>query len=268
MNNKSEFLEFAIYIAKKAGKIQNDFFGKISDIDTKTTSIDLLTIADKLSEDLIIKEIKKNFPSHSILSEEKGLIDNKSDFMWIIDPLDGTTNFSHNLPIFAVSIALVRNKKTICGVVYNPAADKCFYAENNMGAFLNEKIIKPSLSKTLSKSLIVTGFPYLHDIKYDKSFEIFKEFYDKTRGLRRLGAASLDLCFVAMGRFDGYYEFNLKPWDICAGALIAYEAKAKVTDWNGKKMPNNGDRILATNNLIHEEMISILNHQRYKLFYT
>jgi len=268
LNNKSEFLEFTIDIAKQAGKIQNKYFGEILDFDTKSTNIDLVTIADQQSELLIIDKIKKQFPTHSILAEENGLIDNESDYMWVIDPLDGTTNFSHNLPIFAVSIALVKNKKTICGVVYNPAADKCFYAENNKGAFLNDKLIKHSSSKTLSESLIATGFPYLHDKKYDISFEIFKTLYDKTRGVRRLGSASLDLCFVAMGRFDGYYEFNLKPWDICAGSLIAQEAKAKVTDWNNELVPNSGSRILATNGYIHNEMINILNSEKYKIFFT
>jgi myo-inositol-1(or 4)-monophosphatase len=122
-------------------------------------------------------------------------------------------------------------------------------------------------SKTLSDSLLVTGFTYLHDFKYDLSFEIFKEFYDKTRGVRRLGAASLDLCFIAMGRFDGYYEYGLQPWDICAGALIAKEAGAKVTDWDNLKLPHDGSRILATISFIHNQMVGILTQEKYRIYY-
>ena len=224
------------------------YFGNISTIEKKSTNIDLVTVADKKSEKYIIDEINKKYPSHSILSEEIGDIDNNSDYLWIIDPLDGTTNFTHNLPIYSVSIGLVKNNKTtICGVVYNPAADKCFYAEKDKGAYLNDKKINVTSSKALSDSLIATGFPYLHDNKYDISFNIFKDFYDRTRGLRRLGAASLAFCFVAMGRCDGYYEYSLKPWDICAGSLIARESGAKVTDWDNGLLPENGSRILASN---------------------
>ena len=193
--------------------------------------------------------------------------DNNSDFRWVIDPLDGTTNFVHNLPIFAVSIGLQYKEKTILGVVYNPAADKMFYASNNNGAYLNEEIINISSSNTLSDSLIVTGFPYIHDKKWDISFDIFKTVYSKTRGVRRLGAAALDLCFVAMGRFEGFYEFNLKPWDICAGSIIAKEAGAKVTDWNDKALPFSGKRILATNRKIHNEMVNILTSKEVDIFY-
>ncbi len=267
MNNPSEFLSFAIDLAEKAGKIQLSYFGNISSLETKSTNIDLVTNADVESEELIISEIKKNYPKHSILSEESDKIINNSDYTWIIDPLDGTTNFTHNLPIFAVSIALKKCDKIECGVVFNPAADKCFYAEKNKGAYLNKKLISPTSTSKLSECLLVTGFPYLHDEKYDISFDLFKEFYDKTRGLRRLGSAALDLCFVGMGRFDGFYEFNLQPWDICAGALIASEAGALISDWNGEKMPYDGTRILCANKNIQSSMIDILNKEKYSIFY-
>jgi len=268
LESPSKFLEFAIKTAKEAGNIQMSYFGKISSLEKKSTNIDLLTNADVKSEDFIIKKIKESFPEHSILSEEKGELLTDSEYLWVIDPLDGTTNFTHNLPIFAVSIGLVKKGvETVCGVVYNPAANKCFYAEKNKGSYMDGEKLQCTSSNTLSDSLLVTGFPYLHDIKYDISFNIFKDFYDKTRGLRRLGAASLDLCFVAMGRFDGYYEYNLKPWDICAGALIAKEAGAKVTDWNNSKLPHDGSRILATNGFIHQEMVKILTQDKYKMYY-
>jgi len=269
LDNPSDFLEFAIKIAKEAGHIQMSYFGNISSLEKKSTNIDLVTNADIESEKYIINQIRTTYPNHSILSEEAGNLSTDSEYLWVIDPLDGTTNFAHNLPIFAVSIGLVKKGvKTLCGVVYNPAADKCFYAEESKGAFLDGKIIKCTSSNTLSDSLLVTGFPYLHDKRYDISFEIFKEFYDKTRGMRRLGSASLDLCFVAMGRFDGYYEYELKAWDICAGSLIANEAGAKVTDWDNQKLPHDGRRILATNGLIHKEMVEILTQEKYNIYYS
>ena len=268
MNNPSQFLEFAIKIAKEAGSIQMKYFGNITSLEKKSTNIDLVTKADIKSEKYIINQITKEYPNHSILAEESGNISNDNEYLWVIDPLDGTTNFTHNLPIFAVSIGLVKkNIGTICAVVYNPAADKCFYAEHKKGSFLNNKAIKCTLSNTLSDSLLATGFTYLHDKRYDLSFEIFKEFYDRTRGIRRLGAASLDLCFVAMGRFDGYYEYELKAWDICAGSLIAIEAGAKVTDWDNSKLPSDGSRILATNGLIHDEMVEVLTQNKYSIYF-
>ena len=215
MEHPSEYLKFAINIAKKAGEIQMSYFGKISSLEKKSTNIDLLTQADIKSEEYLINQIQATYPEHSILSEEIGDLSTDSEYLWVIDPLDGTTNFTHNLPIFAVSIGLIKKgKQALCAVVYNPAANKCFYAEQNKGSFLDGTKLKCTSSNTLSDSLLVTGFPYLHDSKYNLSFELFKEFYDRTRGLRRLGAASLDLCFVAMGRFDGYYEYSLMPWDI------------------------------------------------------
>ena len=267
MSHYSEHLDFTREIAFESGKVLNNYFGNIKSINKKTSSIDLVTEADLSSEKILIDKIYKKYPDHTIITEESDLKNKNSDFRWVIDPLDGTTNFVHNLPIFAVSIALQYKQKTVLGVVYNPAADKMFYATINNGSYLNEKPINISSSNTLSNSLIATGFPYLHDDRWDLSFDIFKIIYSKTRGIRRLGSAALDLCFVAMGRFEGFYEFNLKPWDICAGTIIAHEAGAKVTDWNNNKLPFSGKRILATNGKIHKEMISILNSKKYDIFY-
>ena len=268
MNHQSEYLQFTLNLAKEAGKIQLSYFGNISSVSKKSSNIDLLTSADVESENLIISTIKDIYPEHSIISEEASNIINDSEYTWIIDPLDGTTNFAHNLPIFAVSIALKKTDKIICGVVYNPAADKCFYAEDGKGAFLNGKQIHPTKSKLLSDCLLATGFPYLHDEKYDLSFTIFKDFYDRTRGLRRLGAAALDLCFVAMGRFDGFYEYNLNSWDICAGSLIAQEAGCKLSDWDGNSLPHDGSRILCSNKEIHSSMVEILTKKEYSIFFS
>ena len=267
MPSQSELLKFAIDIAKEAGEIQRVYFGKNNTIKIKSTNIDLVSQADIESEQLLINKIKTKFPDHDIIAEESDLKQKNADFRWIIDPLDGTTNFVHKLPIFAVSIGIQYKEETIAGVVYNPAADKLFYASKGEGAYLNKEMIKVSSSDTLSKSLIVTGFPYLHDKKWDLLFDIFKDFYSKTRGVRRLGSAALDLCFVAMGRFEGFYEYGLKPWDVCAGSIIAKEAGAKVTDWDNKEFPFSGIRILATNSKVHDEMVEILNKEKFKAFY-
>ena len=268
MDTVTNYLDFSKKIALESGSILMDYFGNLESIKNKSTSIDLVTEADIKSEHFLIKSIQKKYPDHTIITEESHLKDKNSDFRWIIDPLDGTTNFVHKLPIFAVSIGLQYKEETILGVVYNPAADKLFYASKGNGAFLNKDRINISSSNTLSKSLIVTGFPYLHDNRWDLLFKIFKDCYSKTRGVRRLGAAALDLCFVAMGRFEVFYEFGLKPWDICAGSLIAEEAGANVSDWNGEPYPFSGDRILATNVKVHNEMIKILNKEEFKVFYT
>tara|TARA_B100002052_G_scaffold252233_1_gene240706 strand:- start:9559 stop:10359 length:801 start_codon:yes stop_codon:yes gene_type:complete len=258
MQDFSEQLNFTKELAFDSGKILSKYFGNVQSIHKKSTPIDLVTNADIESENLIIKSIQKKFPNHTIISEESHLTNKGNDFTWVIDPLDGTTNFVHNLPIFAVSIGLKFKNRTVLGVVYNPAADKMFFASKNKGAYLNDKIISVSSSNTLSDSLIVTGFPYLQDKKWNDSFSIFKQFYSKTQGVRRLGAAALDLCFVAMGRFEVFYEFNLKSWDICAGSIIAEEAGALITDWDGSKCPESGERILASNGYVHKEALNIL----------
>ena len=258
MISTAELLEFTKSISIRAGEILNTNFGKIHYIKDKSSAIDLCTNADIESEKFITESILKEFPNHSIIAEEGYGKQTNSDYRWVIDPLDGTTNYTHNLPIFSVSIGLQYKEETILGVVYNPAVDKLFHAIKNEGAFMNDNKISVSSSNTLSESLIVTGFPYLHDKKWDVSFSIFKDFYSKTQGVRRLGAAALDLCFVAMGRFEVFYEFNLKPWDICAGSIIAEEAGALVTDWDGSKYPESGERIIASNKHVHKEALKIL----------
>ena len=252
-------LDFALETAKQAGSILMQHFGKISSVDQKSTDIDLLTIADTESEVYILDRIKTTYPQHHIIAEESNLTKGNSDYRWVIDPLDGTTNFVHNLPIFAVSMGLQYKEETILGVVYNPAANKCFWAEKNGSAYLNDKPIHITSTNTLSNSLLVTGFPYIHDDCYEKCFDLFKKLYGKTQGVRRLGAAALDFCFVAMGRFEGFWEFGLQPWDVCAGALILKEAGGTVSDWDGSPMPFSGTRILATNGHIHGEMMDVLH---------
>ena len=261
--SQSSMLDFAIKTAKDAGNILMYHFGKISSVEKKTTDIDLVTIADSESEAFIIDRIKTTFPQHQIIAEESHQIKGNSNYRWVIDPLDGTTNFVHNLPIFAISIGLQYKNKTILGVVYNPAVDKCFFAERNGGSFLNENPIHITSTNTLSNSLLVTGFPYIHDDRYEKCFNIFQELYGRTQGIRRLGAAALDFCFVAMGRFEGFWELGLQPWDICAGTLILEEAGGSVTDWDGSPAPFSGIRVLATNSYIHGEMMDVLGRDLF-----
>ena len=256
-------LDFSIETAQQAGSILMQHFGKISSVDRKSTNIDLLTIADTESEAYILDRIKATHPQHHIIAEESDLTKGNSDYRWVIDPLDGTTNFVHNLPIFAVSMGLQYKEETILGVVYNPAANKCFWAEKNGSAYLNDKPIHITSTNTLSISLLVTGFPYIHDDNWERSFALFKELYGKTQGIRRLGAAALDFCFVAMGRFEGFWEFGLQPWDVCAGALILKEAGGKVSDWDGSPFPFSGERILATNGHIHMEMMQTLGKELF-----
>tara|TARA_Y100001970_G_C14245533_1_gene867898 strand:- start:957 stop:1763 length:807 start_codon:yes stop_codon:yes gene_type:complete len=265
--NLSEFELFAIKTSKEAGLILSSYFGKVDILDTKSTQVDLLTEADLNSEDAIIKSINATYPNHNIITEESDIDNTNSDFCWVIDPLDGTTNFVHKLPIFAVSIALQFKGQTIAAAVYNPMYDQCFHATKNGGAFLNKNPIKTTSCNTLSESLLVTGFPYIHDQRWALSFDLFKDIYSRNHGIRRLGAAALDFCFVAMGRFDAFYEFELKPWDVCAGDLIVREAGGETSDWDGKlPMPSCGKRVLASNGKIHNELIEILTLDKYKIF--
>ena len=259
-----KYKNFAIKTAKSSGDILMSYFDSAFEI-KKKSSVDLVTKADIESEKNIINSIKENFPNHGVIAEESDLINQNSDYRWIIDPLDGTTNFVHSLPIFAISIALQYKEETILGVVYNPAYKKCFWAIKNQGAYQNDNKIRVSNTSNLIDSLLVTGFPYEHNKAWDKSFELFHEFYAKTQGIRRLGAASLDFCFVAMGRFEGFYEFNLKPWDVCAGDIICREAGGMTSDWEGNKMPFSGSDIIASNCKVHEKILQTINQEKYSI---
>ena len=266
--NFSEYESFAIDTAKGAGKVLMKYFGNISNSTSKSSYRDLVTKADLESEDYIVTKIQSTYSDHSIVAEESSIpLKESNDFRWIIDPLDGTTNFVHNLPIFAVSIGLQYKKETVAGVVYNPVYDQCFYAAKGTGAFLNNKPIKVSSCNSLSKSLLVTGFPYTYDERWPASFKLFEELYGACQGIRRLGAAALDFCFVAMGRFEGFYEYNLQPWDICAGDLILREASGKTSDWGLDPLPYNAERVLATNGYIHDEILSYLSKEEYSVFH-
>jgi myo-inositol-1(or 4)-monophosphatase len=217
---------------------------------------------DLFSEKFIVAEISKQYPDHSILAEEKARHEGDSPYRWVIDPLDGTTNYAHGYPIFAVSIGLEKDAEIILGVVYDPSRDELFVGEKGKGARLNGRRIRVSPVRRLSRSLLATGFPY--DIRDSSlnNFDHFRNFALRVHAVRRAGSAALDLCYVASGRFDGFWEMKLGPWDMAAGSLIVREAGGKVTNFRGQPIHLDGEQVLASNGKIHREMIEVLKKGR------
>ncbi len=255
MNLKS-VKRVGIAAAYKGGEVLKTNFGKKCKVQKKGAK-DLVTESDTKSERLIIDTIRKVFPSHGILAEESGSNNKGAECIWIIDPLDGTTNFAHNLGLFAVSIAFSIKGDIEAGIVLNPVTGELFTAVKGEGAELNGIPIHVSETTSISDSLLVTGFPY--NVKEIKPLQArFFNCLNASQGIRRLGSAALDLCYVASGRFEGFWEENLKPWDTAAGFIIAREAGAMVTDFSGNIFDLNKNEILATNGLIHQEMIKSL----------
>jgi myo-inositol-1(or 4)-monophosphatase len=248
-----------IHIAKEAGSVIRDGFGKSVKIEFKTGDNNLVTEIDKASEKVITDFIKKKYPSHSILAEEGSGEQKNSEYLWVIDPLDGTTNFAHGLPIFSVSIGLQKNGETIAGVVYDVVRDIIFSAELGSGAEADSDKLIVSNEDNLAYSMLVTGFPYNKKENPDKLFERFVALTKTARGVRRLGSAAIDFCYLASGVFDGFWEVHLHPWDICAGKLIVEEAGGLVTDFHGGKTHIYTKRILSTNGKIHEQLIKVMN---------
>lgn len=220
---------------------------------------DLVTKTDTESEQLICKMISENFPNHGILAEESGAHYPNSDYQWIIDPLDGTTNFVHNYPAFAISIGVYYKHKPMVACIIELPVYHIYTAVRNQRAYCDGSMISVSAVNELDKSLLVTGFGYNHDVLWERNMELFKRFTDTTQGVRRLGAAAVDLCHVACGKVDGFWEFDLKPWDTAAGILLVLEAGGKITQTNGSAFSIFDNQILASNALIHKEMMQIIN---------
>lgn len=241
----------------EAGEVLLKGFGRKKTISFKG-EIDLVTETDKKAERLIIQRIHRRFPSHSILGEESGLTDKSSPHKWIIDPLDGTTNFAHNFPQACTSIGYEFEGKVLMGGIYDPFRKELFFAQKGKGAFLNKKKIRVSEVKELKRSLLVTGFPYDRTERPEHYLKFVAQFLKKTQGIRRLGSSALDLCYVACGRFDGYWEFKLNPWDISAGTLIVREAGGRVSNIRGEEHSIYEPQMLATNSLIHTQMLELL----------
>jgi myo-inositol-1(or 4)-monophosphatase len=252
------FLPAMTSIAREAGALLLDYFHQGLKIEYKGDA-DLVTAADRASEVLIRERIKKLFPTHDVLGEEQGLNDQGSDYRWYVDPLDGTTNFAHGYPVFCVSMALERRSKTegkrIAGVVYDPTRDELFTAEVGKGAQLDGKPIHVSKAAQLKECLVATGFPS-HKRHKSPNIYFYHQITLRTHGVRRAGSAALDLCNVACGRFDGFWEFNLNPWDTAAGVLIVEEAGGRVSDFQGGAFQLNSRETLASNGAIHDILLN------------
>jgi myo-inositol-1(or 4)-monophosphatase len=248
--------------ARDAGAILNDRLGRALQVSNKG-DIDLVTEADLASEKLIVERINSHYPRHAILAEESGasedeLASGKSDWKWIIDPLDGTTNYAHGYPCFCVSIALERAGAIEVAVIYDPMRDEMFAAERGQGATLNDRRIRVSAVEDLNSAMLCTGFPYNVRERLDFARD-FANFTMEAQAVRRDGSAAIDLAYIACGRFDGFWEDGLKPWDVAAGVLLIEEAGGRVSDFTGSALDIYSPKVLASNGLVHDSMMRVLD---------
>lgn len=254
-----KILNIAKEAALTAGKFLKENVAGHTEIEYKG-DIDLVTQRDRQSQQIIYKIIKDNFPQHSILGEEDLSVEKDNEFLWLIDPIDGTTNFAHSLPIFCVSIAFLKKGIPRVGVVYVPMLDEMFHAVCGKGAFLNEKQIHVSKKTELGKSLLATGFPYDRRESEINNVNHFNKFIVRALCIRRMGSAAIDLCYTAAGRYDAFWELKLHPWDTAAGLLLVEEAGGKVTDFSGGPFNPFKKECLASNGNIHPQMLEVLKH--------
>ncbi|KQC11406.1 MAG: hypothetical protein APR54_10940 [Candidatus Cloacimonas sp. SDB] len=252
-------LETIKKIIKQAGKIAIAGYHASSKVIHHKGATDIVTQTDLKIEDFIRSQILQYYPDHDLLMEETDNELKKSNHLWIIDPLDGTTNFAHKFPFFAISIAYEENQIRQLAAVYIPFFQELFWAEKDMGAYLNGRKIQVSETAEISQSLIATGFPYDRWQKGDYYLQEFAAFMKRAQGIRRAGAAAIDLCYTACGRLDGFFERKLKPWDTAAGSLIVREAGGKVTNYSGDLQHYTEDTIIASNGIIHQNMLDILS---------
>ena len=251
---KNLMLEVALQATNKAVDVIIDALENPRMADYKGRT-NLVTETDRLSEELILNHIRSTFPTHSILAEESGSDKTKSEYLWIIDPLDGTTNFVHGYPSFGVSIACLINGKPTIGVISELPAKNLYFAIKGKGAFKNNMPIHVSGTKNLDQSLLVTGFGYNHGELWQANMALFKQFTDLTQGVRRLGAAAVDFCHVACGMVDGFWEFDLKPWDTAAGVLLVEESGGTISRMDGDNYSIYDKQVIASNGQIHKEML-------------
>ncbi len=258
-----EYMKVAEEAARRAGRLLKKNINKSDEIFYKG-AVDLVTPFDTKAQRTILDHLSSFFPDHGYLAEE-GLSQNKeAEMRWIIDPLDGTTNYAHHFPVFTISIALERRSEIILGLVYDPMREEMFSALKGKGAFLNGKKISVSGINELDKSLLATGFPYDVRVSQENNISHFNNFIIRVQGIRRCGSAAMDLCYVACGRFDGFWELKLKPWDMAAGTFIVQEAGGRVSDFRGSEFSIFGSEILATNGAIHQQMVDILELRGYQ----
>ena len=253
--NMESCLTTAIEIAREAGGLLLQHFRQPLEITYKRRS-DLVTEADRKSEILIVERLRSHYPGHAIVAEEGGGQKTNSDYCWYVDPLDGTTNFAHGFPIFCVTLGLAYRGEVVAGVVYDPTRDELFTVERGAGAFLNGQRISASKNANLSDCLVATGFPPFA-ANHDLNVEFYFRFTELTHGIRRAGSAALDLCCVAAGRFDGFWELKLNPWDKAAGTLLVTEAGGRVSGVTGKPFELLEDDIFVSNGLIHDQMVGV-----------
>lgn len=263
MIDTERLLEAAKEAALEAGEIHLSYFGKNKEITHKFNEFDLVTNVDKQSEERIMSVIHGYFPDHGMMGEESGSHGGvSSDYVWVIDPVDGTTNYAHNFPHFAVSIGLLYKNEICLGVVYDAFKNEMFWAAKDSGAYLNSEPIQVSKVDSLKRSLLATGFPYERAEILEENLGYFKKFLYEAQAVRRPGAASLDMCYVACGRLDGFWELNLAPWDITAATCIIREAGGVVSNFGTKNFDIYIKNIIATNGLLHDQMTNIINSLR------
>ncbi len=248
-----ELLPAMSEIAREAGALLMEHFARRVVIEYKG-DVDLVTVADREAEALIMERIQARFPRHDVLGEEGARRETGAEYRWYVDPLDGTTNFAHGFPVFCVSLGVLRKEERVAGVVYDPARDELFAAERGGGAWLNQRRIHVSKTGALAECLVATGFPS-HKRHQNPNIHFYHQITLRTHGVRRAGSAALDLASVAAGRFDGFWEFNLNPWDTAAGVTIVEEAGGKVTRFDGAKWRMDSQETLATNGLIHADFM-------------
>lgn len=251
----SSYLDTATDIARESGALLAELFKRPKEISYKRPS-DLVTEADRRSEALIVERLRKHFPDHAVVSEEGGGQKTASEYCWYVDPLDGTTNFAHGFPVFCVTMGLAFRGEAVAGVVYDPTREELFTAERGSGAFLNGNRLHVSKNANLSESLLATGFPPFAS-NHDLNIEFYLRFTHLSHGIRRPGSAALDLCSVAAGRFEGFWELKLNPWDKAAGSLLVSEAGGRVTDLASGPFKLLGDEVFASNGLVHDQMCQV-----------
>lgn len=239
-------------LARQAGGLLMSFFGKVT-IEYKGEA-DLVTKADRASESLIVEHIRQRWPDHDLIGEEGSRTETGSDYRWYVDPLDGTTNFAHGYPVFCVSLGLDFRGERIAGVVYDPNRDEMFVAAKGSGTSLNGRPARVSKTPRLQESLIATGFPS-HKRHKNPNINFYHQLTLRSHGVRRAGSAALDLCYVACGRYDAFWEFNLNPWDTAAGVLIVQEAGGKVTNFSGQPFSIDSRQVMASNTILHDELL-------------
>ena len=254
--NKSDYVSVAAEIVKEAGAVVEHYYERRPEIEYKGKS-DLVTVADRASEKLVVEKLRARFPNHGIIGEEGSNLDIDADYCWYIDPIDGTTNFAHGYPLFNVSLGLAYKGEIVAGVVYDPIHKECFTAEKGSGAYLNNRKIQVSSTPGIEQGLFATGFPSARRPEISLNLYFFHQVSMLTHGTRRAGSAALDLCFVACGRLDGFWEFGLNSWDVAAGILMVTEAGGTGSDMHGSPYQLGGVDLVVTNGSAHGELLEL-----------